>query len=321
MTTVAVHGARGYAGRELIRLLLNHPHVDRIIPISGGAAGDDLGKHVPSLRHAGLTLRGPDALTEADVVFLATDDQTATQTVPALRRDQLVIDLSRAHRQEGLAKGGPWEYGWADIQPVPEGTKRIANPGCYPTSAALAITPLMRAGLCGDGPIIVDGKSGVSGAGATPRPDLHFAEANESVRAYKVHGHDHRDEIQSVVHSMAAKPTHVRFTPHLVPQTRGLLTTTYIPCRDDVDDVTLAQLVHDTYAGSPFVHETKEPDTAHVRGSNHAHISVHCDKEAGLLVARCAIDNLQKGAAGTAIQNMNDACGWASDAGLTGAGA
>lgn len=317
MTNVAVMGARGYAGRELLRLLLAHPNVDQVIPLSGSTAGERVGDHIPAMDHLDLTFGGPKDIEDADVVFLATPDHVAENTVDDLRDDQVVIDLSRAHRQEGLAPGDTWTYGWADVNTTEEGTTRIANPGCYPTSAMLAIAPLLDAGLVGDGPIIVDGKSGLSGAGATPRSDLQYAEANESVRAYKVERHDHGDEIRSAIHSMLKddRPA-VRFTPHLVPQTRGLLTTCYVPAKGSVDGVTLQETARNFYAESPFVHVVDEPDTAAVRGSNHAQLSIHYDKEANLFVTRCAIDNLQKGAAGTAIQNMNHAMGWETTAGL-----
>ncbi len=317
MTDVAVLGARGYAGRELLRLLLAHPHVDNVRALSGSTAGERVGEHVASFDHLPLRFGAPEDVADADVVFLATPDHVAEQTVAELADDQIVIDLSRAHRQEGLAPGQPWTYGWADVDPAKPGTRRIANPGCYPTSAMLALAPLLDAGLVGDGPIIVDGKSGLSGAGASPRADLHYAEANESVRAYKVDGHDHGDEIRSAIHSMLSedRPA-VRFTPHLVPQTRGLLTTCYVPAKNPVDAVTLQETARNFYAESPFVHVVDEPDTAAVRGSNHAQLSIHCDKEAGLFVTRCAIDNLQKGAAGTAIQNMNHAMGWKPSSGL-----
>lgn len=317
MTDAAVLGARGYAGREITRLLLTHPKVDRVIPLSGSVAGEPVRDHIPTMQHLDLDFGTHDDIQDADVVFLATPDDVAEKTIPDLSPDQLVIDLSRAHRQDGLAPGGPWLYGWADVEPVPEGSKRIANPGCYPTSAMLGMAPLLGEGVVAEGPVIVDGKSGLSGAGATPRSDLHYSEANEAVRAYKVDGHDHGDEIQSAVHKLLAKTsTNVRFTPHLVPQTRGLLTTCYVPAAKDMDAVAIKEVIDRFYADAPFVHGVPEPDTSRVRGSNHAHLAIHHDAKTGLFVTRCAIDNLLKGAAGTAIQNMNDAKGWTSTTGL-----
>lgn len=313
----AVLGARGYAGRELLRLLLGHSKVDKIVPLSGSVTGEPVGDHIPSMQHVDMTF-GTDAdMQDADVVFLATSDDVATGALPDLSDDQLVIDLSRAHRQEGLAPGSPWVYGWADVEPVAKGAKRIANPGCYPTSAMLGMAPLLADGVVGDGPIIVDGKSGLSGAGATPRADLQFAEANESVRAYKVDKHDHGDEIQSAVHKLLQNSSSaIRFTPHLVPQTRGLLTTCYVPSAKDMDAVAIKESIERFYKDSPFVHAVNEPDTSRVRGSNHAHLAIHHDAKTGLFVTRCAIDNLVKGAAGTAVQNMNDAMGWDATTGL-----
>jgi N-acetyl-gamma-glutamyl-phosphate reductase len=317
MTKAAILGARGYAGRELLRLLMGHPHVTDVRPISSSAAGEPIANHIPTMQHSDLQFSDSDAIKGADVVFLATDDSTAVDAMEKIGDDQVVIDLSRAHRQDGLAPGAGWSYGWADIEPVDVGNRRIANPGCYPTSAVLAMAPLLGTDLVGVGPIIVDGKSGVSGAGAKPREDLHFAAANESVRAYKVDGHDHGAEIQSAVRRLTSDGNaRVRFTPHLVPQTRGLLTTCYIPAAKPIDNVSLAELVRHAYADSPFVHVVAEPDTAAVRGSNNAHVAIHYDADNQLFVARCAIDNLQKGAASTAVQNMNDALGWDSSAGL-----
>ncbi len=315
MTDVAIHGARGYAGQELVRILMRHPHIDTVRPVSRGAAGERYGDQVSGMPANDLIIESPDAAKDADIVFLATPDATATKIASDAPDDQLIVDLSRAHRQEGLAPGDPWRYGWSDVDPVPEGTRRIANPGCYPTSAMIAMAPLIAGGHVGSGPVIVDGKSGTSGAGITPTPELHFSEANESVRAYKVDGHDHGDEIQSAVRTLGGAPS-VRFTPHIVPQTRGLLTTCYLPSATDADDATLREVVREHFADTPFVHVVDEPRTGDVTHSNQAHVAIHHDTETGLLVARCAIDNLQKGAAGTAVQNMNHAMGWDPAAGL-----
>ncbi len=260
MANIAIVGARGYAGRELLRLLHQHPNIERIVPISGTTANEPVGEHIAGMEHLDLQFESSEGLANVDAVFLATNDDVAMETVAGLDAKQLVIDLSRAHRQEGLAPGYAWSYGWAD---------------------------------------------------------LHFPEANESVRAYRVEGHDHGDEIRSATMCMTNRSsTSVRFTPHLVPQTRGLLTTCYLPANGDVDAVELREYVEEFYRDAPFVHVVDEPDTSAVRGSNHAHVAIHYDAENRLFVARCAIDNLQKGAAGTAVQNFNLAMGWTPTLGL-----
>lgn len=320
MIHVAVIGARGYLGRECIRILLNHPKVQSITPVSGSEAGKPYGDLVTGFRGQPLVFAaGQDPkVAAADVLFLATDAEEAKKAVAAARPDQLIIDLSRAHRHDAFTPGSAWSYGQPDLLPIQKGQKRIANPGCYPTATLLAAAPALKAGLAGDGVLISDGKSGVSGAGATPRSDLHFPEANESVRAYKVLGHDHLGEIQLAAAAVEGalraktgqKPRAVRFTPHLVPQNRGLLATVYLPLKAGVspDQVKAVYAAH--YAKTPLVHLVAEADTANVRGSNRAEVAVDVDVEAGLIVARCAIDNLVKGGSGNAVQNMNAALGY-----------
>lgn len=326
MIHVAVIGARGYLGRECIRILLNHPHVAELTPVSSSEAGKPYGDLVTGFRGQPLVFAASQdpKVAAADVLFLATDAEEAKKAVAAARPEQLIIDLSRAHRHDalsGILAGGAksaWSYGQPDLLPVTKGAKRIANPGCYPTATMLAAAPALQAGLAGDGVLISDGKSGVSGAGATPRSDLHFPEANESVRAYKVLGHDHLGEIKlaaaAVEGALRAKAGHtaraVRFTPHLVPQNRGLLATVYLPLKAGVsaEQVKAAYAAH--YAKTPLVHLVAEADTANVRGSNRAEVAVDVDVEAGLIVARCAIDNLVKGGSGNAVQNMNAALGY-----------
>jgi len=325
MVKAAVVGARGYLGRETTRLLLGHPDVDGVVPISRSAAGDPFGRHVPALRHVDLTIQDDSAAADADVLFLATPKgQAARYAALADETGATVVDLSRDHRLQGIRGEGGWIYGLADKEPVPKGTKRIANPGCYPTATLLGALPAVEAGLATEGPVIADGKSGVSGAGVDPSPAFHYPEMNESVRAYKVGGHDHTEEMAARLTAAHADPSAprrpVRFTPHLVPQTRGLLSTVYLPMRAGASPEEAAQTYAAAYAGSRFVRLVPEPDTAHVRGSNHADLAVHADPDAGLLVIRCAIDNLVKGGAGQAVQNMNDALGLPSAAGLDATG-
>lgn len=330
MVHVAVIGARGYLGRECIRILLNHPKVQSITPVSGSEAGKPYGDLVPGFRGRDLAFvtSSDTKVTKADVLFLATDAEEAKKAVAAARAEQTIIDLSRAHRHDAFAKGSPWVYGQPELLPVAKGAQRIANPGCYPTATMLAAAPAIRAGLLAPGPLISDGISGVSGAGATPRADLHFPEANESVRAYKVLGHDHLGEIRDVTAALEGKSPlgagagapgqqrAVRFTPHLVPQNRGLLATVYLPLKPGVSAEHVKAAYATAYAKTQFVHVVAEADTGAVRGSNRAEVAVDVDIDTNLIVARCAIDNLVKGGSGNAVQNMNGALGFAEGAGL-----
>lgn len=307
---VAIFGSRGYLGRECLRILQHHSEIDTILPVSQSVAGERYARHVPGFqgRHE-MFMDGDTALAaDPDVVMFATENGVAKSVSP-LCGDATVIDLSRDHRLEAIAGSGEWTYGLADVKPVHKGTKRIANPGCFPTATALASWPALAKGLA-TGPLISDGKSGVSGAGASPNPNLHFPQTNESVKAYKVLGHDHQKEIAAVAATFGNEQPKVRFTPHLVPQNRGLLATVYMQTTESE----IQAVYEDAYANNPFVHTGTEPDTGHVRGTNHAHVAADVDD--GILVARCAIDNVIKGGSGQAVQNMNDALGFASGMGL-----
>ncbi len=329
MIRTAVMGARGYLGRELVRLLLSHPQVDAIALTTSSEPGKPYGDSVPAFRHRReLVMVEPThaSVRDADVVFLATDGEEAKAHVAALgAAPKLIIDLSRAHRAAAFEKGSSWTYGLSEFMPVPKGATRIANPGCYPTATLIAAGAALKAHLAAPGPLISDGKSGVSGAGASPRSDLHFPETNETMRAYKVLGHDHLGEIRLAANriegnsfaSPATGPIRpIRFTPHLVPQNRGLLATVYLPLKSGVDATKVKAAYTDAYAKMPFVRIVTEPDTGPVRGSNFADVAVDVDVESNLLVARCAIDNLVKGGSGAAVQNMNLALGFPVTAGL-----
>jgi N-acetyl-gamma-glutamyl-phosphate reductase len=334
MVNVAVIGARGYLGRECMRLLLAHPRVESLTPVSSSEAGKPYGDLVPGFRgRPGLDfVQAKDRKVHgADVVFIATDAEEARKAVAELgAAPKLIVDLSRAHRAAAFEPGSGWTYGLSEFMPVPKGAARIANPGCYPTATLVAAGPALKSHLAAAGPLISDGISGVSGAGATTRADLHFPEANEAVRAYKVLGHDHLAEIRLAANRVEGNSgslpggqgaiRQVRFTPHLVPQNRGLLATVYLPLKPGSDAAAVKAAYASTYAKTPFVRIVPEPDTSHVRGSNYADVAVDVDSEANLLVARCAIDNLVKGGSGAAVQNMNLALGFAVTEGLMAVG-
>lgn len=322
MVDVAVIGARGYLGRELMRLLVVHPEVAAVVPITSGDAGRPYGDSVPAFRHRrDLVMANAEAARDADVVFLATDGEEARSHALELPDAPLIIDLSRAHRALAFEPDSGWTYGLSEFMPVPKGTRRIANPGCYPTATLIAAGPALKSHMVASGPLISDGKSGVSGAGASPRADLHYAETNEAVRAYKVLGHDHLGEIRLAANRIEGNGESghvrpVRFTPHLVPQNRGLLATVYLPVKPGIGAEAVQHAYAEAYAKTPFVRIVPEPDTGHVRGSNFADVAVDLDTDAGLLVARCAIDNLVKGGSGAAVQNMNLALGFDAATGL-----
>ncbi len=325
--SVAVVGARGYLGRELVRLLAAHPRVGSLTLTSTSEAGKPYGDLVPSFRHRrDLIMAAPAKAADADVVFLATDGEEAKRSVADVGdRPKLIVDLSRAHRHAAFEAGSGWAYGLPEFFPIVKGTKRIANPGCYPTATMVAAGAALRSGLAADGVLIADGKSGVSGAGAAPRGDLHYPEMNEAVRAYKVLGHDHLGEIRLAAnaasgqsHGKAARA--VRFTPHLVPMSRGLLSTVYLPAKPGVTAEEVKAAYVRAYSGTKFLRVVPEPDTGVVAGSNFADVAIDLDADSGLLVARCAIDNLVKGGSGQAVQNMNLALGWAETEGLSAVG-
>ncbi len=320
MVQATIIGARGYLGRELLRLLTHHPEVDMVHAASTSTVGEPIRDHIGWFRgKQTFVAHDDDAALDADVVFLATPGGEAAGLVQTYEAAgvKTVIDLSRDHRLAALRGEDRWIYGLADVLPTPKGANRIANPGCYPTASLLAMAPALQNNLVAPGPIIVDGKSGVSGAGVSPRADLHFPEMNESVRAYNVLGHDHTDEMSAAAGRLNGGIHPVRFTPHLVPQTRGLLSTVYMPYTGEGD---VEAAYEQAYADHPFVDFGREPSTNTVRLSNNAQVDVDVDEHTGLIVARCAIDNLVKGGSGTAVQNMNLAFGFDPSTGLLGTG-
>jgi N-acetyl-gamma-glutamyl-phosphate reductase len=280
------------------------------------------------------------------VAFCALPHGDSARAVEALRaRDLLVIDLSADFRLHDAGDWAAW-YGSAQerehpapallaeaVYGLPElhreqlrRARLIAGPGCYPTAAILAAAPLLRAGLISADGLVVDAKSGASGAGRTPGPSTHLPEAAEGVRPYKVAGsHRHTAEMEQELSAVAGVPLRLIFTPHLLPMSRGILSCVYAtptdPARPAAD---YQQALEAAYAGEPFVTVLppgRLPDTAHVRASNRAHVAVAWDARARRVLAMSAIDNLTKGASGQAIQCMNLALGWDETLGLGGVGA
>lgn len=330
---VAVVGAAGYAGGELIRLLSGHRGVELASVHARDRDGAALAGELPHLAPLGLSFSNGEP-GEVEVAFLALPHgASAPFASRLLDRGVTVVDIGADFRLRDADAYATW-YG--AVHPAPQllagavygltewsrdalrGATLIANPGCYPTAALLALLPFARAGLL-RGEVIVDAKSGISGAGRGAGADYLFTELTESTRAYALDGHRHRPEIeQGLAQAGASVP--VTFVPHLVPQSRGILATCYLSVADDLDDDAIGGLLHAAYDAAPFVHVTDAPPaTKQVTGSNHAFIH---GRRVGprRAVVISVIDNLGKGAAGQAIQNMNVALGLDETAGLGGLG-
>ena len=346
MTSVAVAGASGYAGGEILRLLLGHPaFADGTLTIgaltAAGNAGSTLGDHHPHLIPlADRVLEPTDAAVLAghDVVFLALPHGHSAALAERLGPGTVVIDCGADFRLTdaadwqrfyGSSKGsttgaeyaGSWPYGLPELPGARDrlrGATRIAVPGCYPTSALLALVPAVAAGLA-EPAVTVVAVSGTSGAGRTASVDLLASEVIGSARAYNVAGvHRHTPEIAQGLRAVTARPVSVSFTPVLIPMSRGILAT--CTARTSASAAQIRDAYETAYAGEPFIHllpEGQLPRTGSVVGSNAAQIAVAVDADAGVLVALCAIDNLVKGTAGAAVQSMNLALGWPETHGLS----
>ena len=316
LTRVAIAGATGYAGQELLRLLARHPLVRVTAAMSSGATAS--GRRLPALAriwNGDIQPLSADSLArDVDVVFLALPDRAAAELAPGLVDDGVrVIDLSGAFRLNDAAERTRWypethhlpddvAYGLTEHEGDAIARARlVANPGCYPTAALLALTPAIASGLIVPGSdIVVDAKSGVSGAGKTPSDRTHFSECHGSVSAYGVFDHRHAAEIEQRVDGR------VTFVPHLVPLDRGLLATIYVRLKPDTTSDAVAAVYERAYAGATFVRPVGAslPEIKHVVRTNFCDIGWKTDVS-GRAVLVSVIDNLVKGAAGQAVQNMN----------------
>lgn len=339
MIDVAIVGAPGYAGAELTRILAAHPTLRPAILTSAAEAGRRVGDVYPGLApFVDATYVEPDPAliaSQCKVAFLAVPHTAALEIAPALREAHVtVIDASADFRLKDPGVYERW-YGVAHtgvellaeaVYGLPEferaalpGATLVACPGCYPTAALLAAVPALQAGVAVPDRVIVDAKSGVTGAGRTPGPGTHFPSVHESIAPYKVTTHRHTPEIEQGLSLASGRETRVVFTPHLVPMSRGLLATVYLELAQALTDAEAVALYRDRYAGEPFVtvHEPgRMPTTLEVRGSNRAHIGVAVDAGAGTLIVACAIDNLVKGTAGQAVQCANIVLGLDETSGL-----
>ncbi len=332
----AVVGASGYAGGELVRLLAGHPQVTIASVHARGRDGQPLAGEFPHLAPLGLTLRDEvPAADEVDVVFLALPSGASAPVAAALvAGGATVIDIGADFRLRHPDTHAAWYpdasrpaelvaqavYGLTErARDRLAGARLIANPGCYPTASLLALAPFAAAGLLA-GPVVVDAKSGASGAGRTAARGYGFSELDASVVAYGTKGHRHLPEIEQGLADAGASGVDVTFVPHLVPMARGLLATCYLQLADDLDGSALHALLSDAYPDEPFVHVLDAPPaTKLAAGSNHAFVHAARTGPARAVVT-CAIDNLGKGAAGQAIQNMNVALDLPEAAGLGGLG-
>ena len=335
----AVVGASGYAGGEVVRLLLGHPAFEVGPLLAGASAGRRITDLHPGLAPlAGRTFGATDldVLADADVVFLALPHGESGTIAAALPAGTLVIDLGADHRLEkadawtryyGGDWSGSWTYGMPELAGHREqvaGSRRVANPGCYPTGVILGLAPLLAAGLVESDDVVVVAASGTTGAGRKPSDSLLASAVMGQMSTYKVGGsHQHTPEMEQALAEAAGEPVTLSFTPMLAPMPRGILATTTARLADGVTTDELHEALHAAYVGEPFVSVLAPgtwPQTGATLGANTVHLQVAADVHAGRAVVVSAIDNLVKGAAGAAVQNANLALGLDETTGLSAIG-
>lgn len=335
-----VVGATGYTGAELVRLITGHPHVELAGLVGHSSAGKPVADVLPTL--AGRVTGEVQAFdaeritSESDAVFCALPHGASAEAVHALReRGAVVLDLSADHRLHDVGTYQQWYgehphpgrvgeavYGLVELHRAAlREADLIAVPGCYPTASILPLAPLLAQGaVATDQPIVIDAKSGASGAGRVAKPRTHFSETAEGFRAYAIAGrHRHTPEIEQELGEAAGADVQVIFSPHLLPMVRGILATSYVRPSRELDPAQCTEWARAMYEGSPAVHVMDHdgyPDTAWVKGANRALVSYTRDARSGWIVAQCAIDNLVKGAAGQALQALNVRFGLPEGAGL-----
>jgi N-acetyl-gamma-glutamyl-phosphate reductase len=338
MTRVGIIGATGYAGAELVRLLCGHPDIELSILTSRQYAGVKFDEIFPSMTGSVNlvceTLSMDKICDNAEVVFTALPHKIPMEIVPELiSRGKKVIDLSadfrfknlttyETHYQQHTAKDllekavyGLCEVYFEEIK----NTTLVGAPGCYPTSVLLPLLPLLKRNFIDPHTIVADSKSGVTGAGRSLSLTTHFCEVNESFRAYKVAEHRHNPEMDEVLTIESGQAVHLTFVPHLVPMSRGILTTLYATPVKGIGQKDVEDCLTTFYSGRPFVRicrESRLPDTRNVRGTNYCDIGFRIDEQNRRLILISAIDNLVKGAAGQAVQSMNIMLGLDETTGL-----
>jgi N-acetyl-gamma-glutamyl-phosphate reductase len=337
-TRLGIIGATGYTGLELLRLLLHHPEVEVTALTSQKYAGVPIDQVFPSLmKH--LQLKCEEFTIEqiskkTDFIFTAVPHKTAMEIVPLFyRQGKRVVDLSADFRFKDPAIYEHWyqKHTCADLLPqsvygLPElhremirNAKIVGNPGCYPTGALIGLIPLVKKEMVSLENIVIDSKSGVSGAGRDVILESLFCEVNEGVKAYKIFEHRHLPEIEQELSQLAKKKLSVAFVPHLIPMDRGILTTIYLTLNKKWKTEEVLNLFQEHYQNEPFIRiypKGKIPSTKDVRGSNYCDIGIIVNESDGRAVIVTAIDNLVKGASGQAIQNMNIMLGFPETMGL-----
>jgi N-acetyl-gamma-glutamyl-phosphate reductase len=337
---VSVIGASGYGGAEAVRLLATHPEV-RLAHVTAETQKDQpLAALYPNLRgFVDLVAEALDPAAigkDSDLVIVSLPSGKAMEIVPELlERGARVIDVAADFRLKDAAAYPIWYkvshvapqylaeavYGLPELHREAIRTARlVANPGCYPAAALIALAPLLRGGIAAPRGIVIDAKSGVSGAGRGGKSGGYsFADTNEDMRAYSVPAHNHTAEIEQELSELAGSAVRVTFVPHLIPATRGLLATGYAPLARTVTTADAMALYREAYAGEPFVRVLPDgvlPQTKATTGSNYCDVAVRIDPRANIAVAIAAIDNLGKGAAGQAVQNLNLMLGFPEALGL-----
>jgi N-acetyl-gamma-glutamyl-phosphate reductase len=335
---VSVIGASGYGGAETVRLLATHPLVQLVHVTAETKKGAAMSSLYPNLRgFVDQTMIEADLERiggESDVTIVSLPSGMAMSLVPdLLKQGTKVIDVAADFRLKQAELYPQWYklthtapeylseavYGLSELHRDAIARARlVADPGCYPAAAILALTPLLRAGKVRTQGIVIDAKSGVSGAGRGGGGGFGFSETNENVKAYSVVGHNHTAEIEQELSGIAQATVQVVFTPHLIPMTRGILVTAYAPLASDLSEPDAHALYRQAYAREPFVRvlDNVLPETKATLGSNFCDVAVKVNQRAGVAIAIAAIDNLGKGAAGQAVQNLNLMCGLPEETGL-----
>lgn len=336
---VSVAGASGYAGGELLRLLLAHPRIELGALAAGGKAGQriiDVHPNLTPIADAPLVEMTLDALADADLTFLALPHGQSAALADQLPDDLRIVDLGADFRLAdarswehyyGGVHAGTWAYGLPELPNARQqifGARRIANPGCYATAVALAGSPMLAAGLVQASDIVVVAASGTSGAGRKPTDGLLATQVMGAMSAYKVGGvHQHIPEMEQALSQAAARQVTLSFTPLLAPMPRGIVATITAQAQPGATEDDLRGALRSAYDREPFVHLLPAgvwPQTSSVLGSNAAQLQVALDEHAGRAIVVCALDNLGKGAAGQALQNANLMLGFDEGLGLTSTG-
>ena len=323
---IGILGASGYTGAELLRLLLRHPAAEIRLLTAERQAGKDIAEVFPHLGGRGLPRLvkiGEADFSALDMVFCALPHGTTQEVIAALPADLKVVDLSADFRLADPAVYAEWYgrehqapelqtqavYGLTELAREAVAKARlVANPGCYPTPCQLALVPLIEAGAIEADEIVIDAKSGVTGAGRAPKESSLYAEVGEGIHAYALAGHRHAPEIEQGLTAAAGRPVTVNFTPHLMPMNRGILETIYVKLANGSGADGLREILARRYNGEPFVRVLPEgvaPATRQVRGTNDCLLAVFPDRRPGHAVLVGVEDNLVKGASGQAVQNMN----------------